>query len=73
VQHLLHVIRVAGVKHAGIGIDFDGGGGVQGLEDATDYPRITQSLRDAGLSEAELADVWAGNVLRVLDAVQAGG
>jgi membrane dipeptidase len=73
VRHLLHVIRVAGVKHAGIGIDFDGGGGVQGLEDATDYPRITQSLRDAGLSEAELADVWAGNVLRVLDAVQAGG
>jgi membrane dipeptidase len=72
VQHLLHVIRVAGVKHAGIGIDFDGGGGVKGLEDATDYPRITRSLREAGLSDSEIADVWAGNVLRVLDAVQAG-
>jgi membrane dipeptidase len=72
VQHLLHVIRVAGVKHAGIGIDFDGGGGVKGLEDATDYPRITKSLREAGLSDSEIADVWAGNVLRVLDAVQAG-
>jgi membrane dipeptidase len=70
VQHLLHVIRVAGVKHAGIGIDFDGGGGVRGLEDATDYPRITQSLREAGLSDSEIADVWSGNVLRVLDAVQ---
>jgi membrane dipeptidase len=70
VQHLLHVIRVAGVQHTGIGIDFDGGGGVKGLEDATDYPRITQSLREAGLSDSEIADVWSGNVLRVLDVVQ---
>ena len=43
-QHLLHVIRVAGVEHAGIGIDFDGGGGVQGFEDASDYPKITARL-----------------------------
>jgi membrane dipeptidase len=70
VQHLLHVIRVAGVKHTGIGIDFDGGGGVKGLEDATDYPRITQSLRDAGLSDSDIADIWSGNVLRVVDVVQ---
>ncbi len=70
VAHLLHVIRVAGVKHAGIGIDFDGGGGVVGFADATAYPQITASLLRAGLSAAEIADVWSGNVLRILDAAQ---
>lgn len=73
VAHLLHVIRVAGVKHTGIGIDFDGGGGVVGLADATAYPKITQSLLDAGLSETDIADIWSGNVLRIVDAAQAPG
>lgn len=69
-EHLLHVIRVAGVEHAGIGIDFDGGGGVAGLEDAVDYPRITAGLLKAGLTQREIAGVWSGNVLRVLDEVR---
>ncbi len=30
--HLLHALKVAGVDHVGVGIDFDGGGGVTGLE-----------------------------------------
>lgn len=68
--HLLHVIRVAGARHAGIGIDFDGGGGVVGLEDAVDYPRITAGLLEAGLAPREIADIWSGNILRVLDQVQ---
>jgi membrane dipeptidase len=68
--HLLHVIRVAGAEHAGIGIDFDGGGGVVGLEDALGYPRITASLLEAGLTQREIAGIWSGNVLRVLDEVQ---
>ena len=70
VAHLLHVIRVAGVKHAGVGIDFDGGGGVAGFNDATAYPQITASLREAGLADSEIADVWSGNVLRILAAAQ---
>jgi len=70
IAHLLHVIRVAGARHAGIGIDFDGGGGVAGLEDATAYPRITASLRQAGLSDRDIAAVWGGNVLRILAAAQ---
>jgi membrane dipeptidase len=70
VGHLLHVIRVAGVRHAGIGIDFDGGGGVTGLKDAAAYPRITASLREAGLSDSEIGDIWSGNVLRILDEAQ---
>lgn len=68
--HLLHVIRVAGVDHAGIGIDFDGGGGVTGLDEASDYPKITQRLLAAGYTRADLQKIWSGNALRVLEQAQ---
>ena len=70
IAHLLHVIGIAGADHAGIGIDFDGGGGVAGFEDATDYPRITASLLQAGLTQQQIAGIWGGNVLRVMEQVQ---
>ncbi|MGC4029304.1 MAG: dipeptidase [Steroidobacteraceae bacterium] len=69
-DHLLHVIRVAGIDHVGIGIDFDGGGGVEGLQDATQYPRITERLLKEGYSRNDLAKLWGGNLLRVLDQAQ---
>ena len=68
--HLLHALKVAGVDHVGVGIDFDGGGGVTGLNDATDYPRITQRLLKEGYTEADLQKIWSGNVLRVLRAAE---
>jgi membrane dipeptidase len=70
-QHLLHVIKIAGVDHAGIGIDFDGGGGVQGFEDASDYPKITARLLAEGYSRQDLQQIWSGNVLRLLREAQA--
>jgi membrane dipeptidase len=70
IAHLLHVIRVAGVDHAGIGIDFDGGGGVIGLDEASDYPRITERLLASGYSRADLEKIWGGNALRVLGQAQ---
>jgi membrane dipeptidase len=71
IAHLLHVIRVAGVDHAGIGIDFDGGGGVEGLDEASDYPKITARLLKEGLSRADLQKIWSGNALRVIAAAEA--
>jgi membrane dipeptidase len=68
--HLLHALKVAGVDHVGVGIDFDGGGGVTGLNDATDYPRITERLLEEGYTEADLQKIWSGNVLRVLRAAE---
>ncbi|WP_037082250.1 dipeptidase [Pseudoxanthomonas sp. J35] len=65
-KHLLHIIEVAGPEHVGIGADWDGGGGVDGMEDITDLPRITQALLDAGYDEQQIAGIWGGNVLRVL-------
>jgi membrane dipeptidase len=70
IAHLLHAVRVAGIDHVGIGIDFDGGGGVTGLDDATDYPRITARLLREGYTREDLAKLWSGNALRVLGEAQ---
>ncbi len=68
---LLHVIEVAGVDHVGLGADWDGGGGVPGLEDVADLPKVTAALSRAGYSESDIAKIWSGNVLRVLAEVEA--
>lgn len=70
--HMLHALKLVGPDHVGIGADWDGGGGVAGLEDILDLPRITAALLKAGYGEADIQKIWAGNVLRVLGAAQAG-
>ncbi len=50
--HLLHAMRLVGVDHVGIGLDWDGGGGVTGMEDVAGIPEITKRLLAAGYSEA---------------------
>lgn len=67
---LLHCLRLVGPDHCGIGADWDGGGGLADMADVTALPRITQALRDAGYGEGDIAKVWGGNVLRLLDAAE---
>jgi membrane dipeptidase len=69
-NHLLHVLAVVGPEHVGIGADWDGGGGVEGLEDVSQLGRITARLLAAGYSEADVANIWGGNLLRVVGEVQ---
>jgi membrane dipeptidase len=69
-QHLLHAVRVVGVDHVGVSGDFDGGGGIEGLEDVTAFPRVTERLLQAGFSPEEVAKIWGGNALRVLGEAQ---
>ena len=69
-EHLLHILKVAGPDHVGIGADWDGGGGVKGLADVSQLPRITEGLLQAGYTEAQIANIWSGNVLRVLSQAQ---
>ena len=66
VSALLHTISVAGVDHVCFGADFDGGGGIAGLENVLALPRITARLKAAGYSDIDLAKMWSGNVLRIL-------
>jgi membrane dipeptidase len=70
-KHLIHAIEVAGIDHVGISGDFDGGGGVEGFDDITAFPKITAALLARGYSASDVAKVWGGNALRVLDAAQA--
>ena len=70
--HMLHALKVVGPEHVGIGADWDGGGGVVGMEDVVDLPKITATLLKAGYSEADIGKIWSGNVLRVLAANEAG-
>ncbi len=69
-KHLIHAIEVAGIDHVGISGDFDGGGGVEGFDDITAFPKITAALLARGYSADDVAKVWGGNALRVLDAAQ---
>lgn len=65
-KSLLHIIEVAGVDHVGIGADWDGGGGVRGLEDIGGLPKVTERLHAEGFSDADIEKIWSGNVLRLL-------
>ncbi|MCS7466075.1 dipeptidase [Stieleria sp. ICT_E10.1] len=72
VDHLEHIIRVAGIDHVGIGSDFDGVPRLPtGLEDVSKYPLITQALLNRGYSEADVHKVLGGNVLRALRGAEA--
>jgi membrane dipeptidase len=66
-DHIERVRRVAGVDHVGIGADFDGiSENVVGLEDVSTYPTLFAELAHRGWTDAELAKLANGNVLRVL-------
>ncbi len=64
--HVLHALRLLGPDHVGIGADWDGGGGVDGMEDVAALPRITERLLAEGYDEAALQKIWSGNALRLL-------
>jgi membrane dipeptidase len=68
--HFEHVLKLIGPEHVGIGMDWDGGGGVQGMEDVSDLPRITAWLLRKGYTEQQIAGIWGGNVLRVMQQAQ---
>jgi membrane dipeptidase len=70
-KHLLHIIKVAGPEHVGLGADWDGGGGVKGMEDIASLPKITERLVQEGYSEAQIDGILGGNLLRLMRQVEA--
>ncbi len=71
VDHIDYMVELIGLEHVGISSDFDGGGGVQGWSDASETLAVTVELVRRGYSEGEIAQLWSGNLLRVLDEAQA--
>ena len=72
-DHIDHIARVAGVDHVGLGSDFDGVGNSlpEGLTGVDTYPALLAELLRRGFSDADVAKVAGGNVLRVLAAAEA--
>ena len=70
-EHLLYTLDLIGPEHVGIGADWDGGGGVDGMDDIVDLPKITADLLEAGYSEEDIANIWGGNMLRLMREVEA--
>ena len=69
-DHIDYMVEKIGIDHVGISSDFDGGGGIVGWKDASETMNVTSALRERGYSESEIAKLWGGNLLRVLDEVQ---
>jgi membrane dipeptidase len=66
-KHVRHALDLVGPEHVGIGCDWDGGGGVVGMEDCAAVSKITEALVKDGHKESELRAIWGGNALRVLE------
>ena len=67
VDHIEHIIKVAGIDHVGLGSDYDGIDSVpKQLEDVSCYPYITQELLNRGYNREQIHKVLGGNALRAL-------
>ena len=67
VDHIEHIIKVAGVDHVGLGSDYDGISKLpRQLEDVSTYPVLTQELLNRGHSKEDIKKVLGGNLLRVM-------
>ena len=65
VDHIDHVVTLIGIDYVGISSDFDGGGGIEGWDDASETFNVTLELVRRGYSEEEVRKLWGGNTLRI--------
>ncbi len=71
IDHIDHIVKVAGIDHVGIGADFDGANDMpEGARDVSMLPNITYELLKRGYSEADIRKVLGENFLRVFAAAE---
>jgi membrane dipeptidase len=70
VTHIDYLVNLIGLDHVGISSDFDGGGGVDGWNDASETFNVTLELVRRGYTEEQIGKLWSGNLLRVMEQVQ---
>ena len=66
VDHIDHMVSVAGVNHVGLGSDFDGATMPEGMEDCTKVPLITDELLRRGYGESDVRKILGENFMRVM-------
>jgi len=72
VDHIDHIVKVAGIDHVGIGTDFDGGAQLEDCYDVSELGNITAELVSRGYSKADIQKIWSENFLRVMKEVEGG-
>lgn len=71
VDHIDHIVQIAGVDYVGLGSDYDGVNTLpKQLEDVSGYPYITQELLNRGYSESEIRKILGENLLRAMRRVE---
>jgi membrane dipeptidase/D-alanyl-D-alanine dipeptidase len=71
VDHIDYIKDKIGIDHVGVSSDFDGGGGIEGWSDASETLNVTKELVKRGYTQKEIEKIWGGNLLRVMEQVQA--
>src|SRR5690606_36101171 len=71
VDHIDYMVKLIGIDHVGISSDFDGGGGIEGWNDASETFNVTLELVKRGYNKPEIEKLWGGNLLRVMNEVEA--
>lgn len=70
IDHIDYAVKLIGIDHVGIASDFGGGGGVAGWNNAAESANVTAELMRRGYSETQIAKLWSGNLLRVMEQVE---
>src|SRR5438034_4310053 len=73
IEHIDHAVKIAGPTHVGLGSDFDGTTLPVGMEDCSMLPKITAALLEKGYSEQDVKNILGGNLLRLMERVEAVG
>ena len=69
IDHIDHIVKIAGINHVGLGSDFDGiESAPLGLDDVTNMPLITEALMQRGYSRRAIKKILGGNFIRVFKA-----
>jgi membrane dipeptidase len=66
IEHIDHAARLVGAAHVGLGSDFDGAFMPAGMEDASKFPMITESLLRRDYPESDVRKILGENTLRVM-------
>ncbi len=71
IDHIDYLVKLAGIDHVGLGSDLDGISYTPlGIDDVTDYPKITEELLKRGYSKTDIRKILGENFLRVYKANQ---